>query len=135
MPIALFALAVGAFGIGLTEFVIAGILPQIAAEFSVSIPKAGMMATSYALGVFIGAPLLTIVGAKIPRKAMLIALAGIFTIGNIMTAIAPTMEIAIVGRIITSFNHGAFLVSVRLLPHRWWRPGVRQAPLPLCFRG
>lgn len=76
MPIALFALAVGAFGIGLTEFVIAGILPQIAAEFSVSIPNAGMMATSYALGVFIGAPLLTIIGARIPRKAMLIALAG-----------------------------------------------------------
>lgn len=82
MPIALFALAVGAFGIGLTEFVIAGILPQIAAEFSVSIPKAGMMATSYALGVFIGAPLLTIIGARIPRKTMLIALASIFTVGK-----------------------------------------------------
>ena len=82
MPIALFALAVGAFGIGLTEFVIAGILPQIASELSVSIPKAGMMATSYALGVFVGAPLLTVLGARVPRKAMLIALAGIFTLGS-----------------------------------------------------
>jgi predicted MFS family arabinose efflux permease len=66
---------------------------------------------------------------------MLITLAGIFTVGNIMTAIAPTMGIAIVGRIITSFNHGAFLVSVRLLPHRWSRLDARQVPLPLCFQG
>lgn len=67
MPIALFALAVGAFGIGLTEFVIAGILPQIARGFDVSIPSAGLMATSYALGVFIGAPLMTVVGSRVPR--------------------------------------------------------------------
>lgn len=135
MPIALFALAVGAFGIGLTEFVIVGILPQIAAEFSVSIPKAGMMATSYALGVFIGAPLLTIIGARPPRKAMLITLAGIFTVGNIITAIAPTMAIAIVAVLSPHLITGPFLVSARLLPHRWWRQDARQAPLPLCFRG
>lgn len=95
MPVALFALAVGAFGIGLTEFVIAGSLPQIAVEFSVSIPEAGMMATSYALGVFVGAPLLTVLGARVPRKSMLIALAGIFTLGNIITALAPTMAVAV----------------------------------------
>lgn len=64
MPIAILALAVGAFGIGLTEFVIAGILPQIAADFGVNIPTAGLMATSYALGVFVGAPLLTVLGGK-----------------------------------------------------------------------
>lgn len=68
MPIALFALAVGAFGIGLTEFVIAGILPQIATEFNISIPSAGLMATSYALGVFIGAPLMTVLGPECPVK-------------------------------------------------------------------
>lgn len=89
MPIALFALAIGAFGIGLTEFVIAGILPQIAAEFEVSIPSAGLMATSYALGVFVGAPLMTVLGARIPRKTLLIGLALIFTLGNILTAMAP----------------------------------------------
>lgn len=108
MPAALFALAIGAFGIGLTEFVIAGILPQIASDFGVDIPTAGLMATTYALGVFVGAPILTVLGAKVPRKTMLIALAIIFTLGNVLTALAPTFPIALAGRILTAFNHGAF---------------------------
>ncbi|WP_312299316.1 MFS transporter [Stutzerimonas nitrititolerans] len=108
MPAALFALAIGAFGIGLTEFVIAGILPQIAQDFGVEIPTAGLMATSYALGVFVGAPVLTVLGAKVPRKRMLLGLAVIFTLGNILTALAPTLPIALAGRILTAFNHGTF---------------------------
>lgn len=108
MPVSLFALAIGAFGIGLTEFVIAGILPQIAHDFGVDIPTAGLMATLYALGVFVGAPILTVLGAKIPRKTMLIGLAVIFTLGNILTAIAPTFPLALAGRILTAFNHGTF---------------------------
>ncbi|MEL4375835.1 MFS transporter [Brucella cytisi] len=108
MPAALFALAIGAFGIGLTEFVIAGILPQIANDFGVDIPTAGLMATTYALGVFVGAPVLTALGARIPRKAMLIGLALIFTLGNVLTALAPTFPIALAGRILTAFNHGTF---------------------------
>lgn len=108
MPVALFALAIGAFGIGLTEFVVAGILPQIAAEFAIDIPTAGLMATTYALGVFVGAPILTVVGARVPRKTMLIALALIFTLGNLITATAPTLEIALAGRMLTAFNHGTF---------------------------
>lgn len=108
MPIALFALAIGAFGIGLTEFLIAGILPQIAADFKIDIPTSGLMATTYALGVFIGAPILTVLGAKVPRKTMLIVLTLIFTLGNMLTAFAPTFPIALAGRIITSLNHGCF---------------------------
>ncbi|WP_294928401.1 MFS transporter [uncultured Paracoccus sp.] len=108
MPVALFALAIGAFGIGLTEFVIAGILPQIARDFGVDIPAAGLMATTYALGVFVGAPILTILGAKVPRKTMLIGLALIFTLGNAMTALAPSLPIALAGRVLTAFNHGTF---------------------------
>ncbi|KNC08441.1 MFS transporter [Klebsiella sp. RIT-PI-d] len=135
MPVALFALAVGAFGIGLTEFVIAGILPQIAEEFGVSIPKAGMMATSYALGVFIGAPLLTILGARVPRKAMLIALAGIFTVGNIITAMAPTMNIAIAGRILTSFNHGAFFGIGSIIAASLVAPGRQASAIAFMFSG
>lgn len=108
MPAALFALAIGAFGIGLTEFVIAGILPQIAQDFGVEIPTAGLMATTYALGVFIGAPILTVLGAKIPRKKMLLGLATVFTLGNALTALAPTLPIALAGRILTAFNHGTF---------------------------
>ncbi len=135
MPIALFALAVGAFGIGLTEFVIAGILPQIAAEFSVSIPKAGMMATSYALGVFVGAPVLTVLGSRVPRKAMLIALAGIFTLGNVITALAPTMAVAIVGRIITSFNHGAFFGIGSIIAASLVAPGRQASAIAFMFSG
>ncbi len=108
MPAALFALAIGAFGIGLTEFVVAGILPQIARGFEVDIPTAGLMATTYALGVFVGAPILTVLGARVPRKTMLIALALIFTLGNVVTALAPSLTVALAGRILTAFNHGTF---------------------------
>ncbi|PKG47260.1 MULTISPECIES: MFS transporter [Halomonadaceae] len=108
MPLALFALAIGAFGIGMTEFVVAGILPQIAKDFGVDIPTSGLMATTYALGVFVGAPILTILGAKVPRKTMLISLSLIFTLGNVITAVAPTLPIALAGRILTAFNHGTF---------------------------
>jgi DHA1 family inner membrane transport protein len=108
MPAALFALAIGAFGIGLTEFVIAGILPQIASDFGVDIPTAGLLATTYALGVFVGAPILTVLGARVPRNTMLIGLALVFTLGNVLTALAPTFPIALAGRILTSFNHGTF---------------------------
>lgn len=108
MPPALFALAIGAFGIGLTEFVVAGILPQIADDFGIDIPAAGLMATTYALGVFIGAPLLTVLGARIPRKALLIGLALLFTLGNAVTALAPNFPLALAGRVLTAFNHGTF---------------------------
>lgn len=108
MPAALFALAIGAFGIGLTEFVVAGILPQIASDFGIDIPTAGLMATTYALGVFVGAPILTVLGARVPRKRMLIGLALIFTMGNILTALAPSLQVALAGRVLTAFNHGTF---------------------------
>ena len=135
MPVALFALAIGAFGIGLTEFVIAGILPQIAADFGVNIPTAGLMATSYALGVFIGAPLLTVLGARVPRKTMLIALACIFTLGNIITALAPTLSLAIVGRVITSFNHGAFFGIGSIIAASLVAPGRQASAIAFMFSG
>lgn len=135
MPVALFALAVGDFGIGLTEFLIAGILPQIATDFGVSIPAAGMMATSYALGVFVGAPLLTVLGARVPRKTMLVVLASIFTIGNIITATAPNLSLAIVGRIITSFNHGAFFGIGSIIAASLVAPGRKASAIAFMFSG
>ncbi|AUQ24844.1 MFS transporter [Dickeya zeae] len=135
MPIALFALAVGAFGIGLTEFVIAGILPQIATEFDIGIPSAGLMATSYALGVFIGAPLMTILGSRMPRKAMLILLAIIFTLGNLITAIAPTLAVAVTGRVITAFNHGAFFGIGSIIAASLVAPGRQASAIAFMFSG
>ncbi|MEQ9994586.1 MFS transporter [Pectobacterium versatile] len=108
MPIALWALVIGAFGIGTTEFIIAGLLPAIATDYGVTIPVAAYMATSYALGVFVGAPVLIILGSRLPKKTMLVFLAGIFVLGNLVTALAPSIGIAIVGRVITSLTHGAF---------------------------
>lgn len=135
MPIALLALAVGAFGIGLTEFVIAGILPQLADDFAVSIPSAGTMATSYALGVFVGAPLMTVLGARIPRKTMLIMLAIIFTLGNLVTATAPSLAVAVTGRIITSFNHGAFFGIGSIIAASLVAPGRQASAIAFMFSG
>ncbi|NML51789.1 MFS transporter [Streptomyces sp. R302] len=108
MPLALLALAVGAFGIGTTEFVIMGLLPQIAGDYGVSIPTAGLLVTGYALGVVIGAPLLTVLGGRVSRKRMLMTLMGLFVAGNLVSALAPTFEVMLAGRVVASLAHGSF---------------------------
>lgn len=120
-PWALYALAVGAFGIGTSEFVIMGLLLEVSKDLQISVFHAGMLITGYALGVVVGAPLLSLFASKFPKKNMLLALMGIFTLGNLLCAIAPTYEILMVSRIITSFSHGAFfgigaIVATTLVP-------------------
>lgn len=104
----LLALAVGAFAIGTTEFSPMGLLPNIAADLSMSIPSAGMLITGYALGVMIGAPLMTLWFARFPRRKALILLMLIFTLGNLIAAIAPNYMSLMAARLLTSLNHGAF---------------------------
>ncbi len=89
MPIAVLALTAGAFGIGTTEFVIMGLLLQIAGDLHVSVPAAGLLISGYALGVFVGAPVLTLATRRLPRKQVLLALMAIFTLGNVACALAP----------------------------------------------
>ncbi|MFI7423089.1 MFS transporter [Nonomuraea sp. NPDC049684] len=108
MPLALLALAIGAFGIGTTEFVIMGLLPEIAADYGVTIPTAGLLVTGYAIGVVIGAPLMTVLGTRISRKTMLLVLMGLFVIGNLLSALAPGFGVMLGGRIVASMAHGAF---------------------------
>lgn len=108
MPLALLALAIGAFGIGTTEFVVMGLLPEVADEFSVSVPAAGWLTTGYALGVFGGAPLLTALGTRVSRKRMLMSLMGLFIAGNVISALAPAFGVLLAGRIVASLAHGAF---------------------------
>ncbi|MFI9207885.1 MFS transporter [Streptomyces sp. NPDC053253] len=108
MPLALLALAVGAFGIGTTEFVVMGLLPGIAADYGVSIPTAGLLVTGYALGVVVGAPLLTVLGGKVNRKRMLMLLMGLFVLGNTLSALAPSFGMMLAGRVIASLAHGSF---------------------------
>ena len=135
MPIALWALVVGAFGIGTTEFVIAGLLPAIAADFGVAIPVAAYLATSYALGVFVGAPLLIILGSRTAKKTMLVWLAVLFVIGNLVTAIAPTIEVAIIGRLITSLTHGAFFGIGSVLAAEMVPKDMRVRAIAFMFSG
>jgi DHA1 family inner membrane transport protein len=108
MPPALYALAAGAFGIGTTEFVIMGLLLQVATDLHVGIAAAGMLISGYALGVFVGAPLLTVATSRMPRKRVLLALMAIFTVGNLACALAPSYGVLMVARVITSLAHGTF---------------------------
>ncbi|QNA85739.1 MFS transporter [Sphingomonas sp. So64.6b] len=102
------ALAVGAFGIGVTEFAPMGLLPIMATDLGVSIPTAGLLVSAYALGVLLCAPLMTLTTARVPRKTLLIALMGIFTIGNLLSALSGGYAMLMAARIITSMTHGAF---------------------------
>lgn len=104
----LFALAIGAFAIGTTEFSPMGFLPQIAENLNISIPTAGMLITAYALGVMIGAPIMTLWFGHFPKRKALILAMSIFTVGNILAAIAPNYWGLMGARILTSLNHGVF---------------------------
>ena len=129
------ALAVGAFGIGVTEFAPMGMLPVIAGDLHVSIPAAGLLISAYAMGVLIGAPLLTLTTGRIDRRTLLIALMGIFTLGNALSAMAGGYWMLMAARIVTSFNHGAFfgvgsVVAASLVP-----PDKRAGAVAAMFTG
>jgi DHA1 family inner membrane transport protein len=121
MPLALFALAVSAFGIGTTEFAMMGLLPNVADDLGTSVPSAGYLVSAYAIGVVIGAPLLTAFGSRIPRKRMLLLLMGFFVVGNLASALAPGFGWLLAGRLLAGLPHGAFfgvgsVVAARLVP-------------------
>lgn len=131
----LLALAVGAFGIGVTEFAPMGMLPVIAGDLHVSIPAAGLLISAYAMGVLIGAPLLTLTTGRIDRRTLLIALMGIFTLGNALSAAAGGYWMLMAARVVTSFNHGAFfgvgsVVAAGLVP-----PDKRAGAVAAMFTG
>ena len=135
MPLPLLALAIAAFGIGTTEFVIMGLLPNVARDLGVSIPAAGMLVSGYALGVTIGAPILAIATANMPRKRALMSLIALFIVGNLLCALAPGYTLLMVARVITAFCHGAFfgigsVVAAGLVP-----PNKRAQAIALMFTG
>ncbi|GJE51277.1 Inner membrane transport protein YdhP [Methylobacterium tardum] len=107
-PLPILALAVASFGIGTTEFVIMGLLPEVAQSFGVTIPQAGYLVSGYAMGVVVGAPIVAIATAGLPRKTALLALVGVFLIGNLGCALAPSYGLLMAARILTAFAHGAF---------------------------
>ena len=135
MNLGLLALSLGAFGIGVTEFAPMGLLPIMAADLGVSIPTAGLLVSAYAFGVLIGAPLMTLTTGKLPRRALLIALAGIFTIGNFLSAIATGYDMLLIARIVTSFNHGAFFGVGSIVAASLVAPDKRAGAVAAMFMG
>ena len=131
----LMALAIGAFGIGVTEFSPMGMLPVIADDLGVSIPTAGILISAYAFGVLVGAPVMTLLFANMPRRRLLVLSMGIFTLGNLMSALADSYSALMISRIITSFNHGVFfgvgaVVATQLVP-----PNQRAGAVAAMFSG
>jgi DHA1 family inner membrane transport protein len=108
MPLALLVLALSSFAIGTTEFVIMGLLPEVAADLSVTIPQAGWLVTGYALAVAIGAPVMAVLTAKLKRRTALIALMAFFIAGNLLCALASDYWVLMIARVVTALCHGAF---------------------------
>ncbi|WP_295514261.1 MFS transporter [uncultured Pseudomonas sp.] len=131
----LLALATGAFGIGVTEFAPMGMLPGIAADLGVSIPAAGLLISAYALGVLIGAPLMTLTTGRIPRRQLLIGLMAIFTLGNLLSALATDYTSLLIARVVTSLNHGAFFGVGALVAASVVAPDKRAGAVAAMFMG
>ncbi len=135
MPIALLALTAGAFGIGTTEFVIMGLLQQVAADFHITLAVAGLLISGYALGVAVGAPVLTIATRRLPRKTVLLALMAIFTLGNLACALAPDYGTLMAARVVTSLAHGTFFGVGSVVATGLVTPERRASAIATMFTG
>ena len=129
------ALAAGAFGIGVTEFTPMGMLPLIAHDLGVSIPTAGILISAYALGVMIGAPLVTLTTSRVSRRTLLVGLAAVFTFGNLLAAISSSYGMLLAARVITSLNHGAFFGVGSVVAAGLAEPHRRAAAISAMFMG
>ena len=135
MPLALLALALGGFGIGLTEFVIAGLLPQVAGDLAVSEATAGWLISGYALAVAVGAVGLTAAVTRLPRKPVLLALMGLFIAGNLLSALAGGYEVLLLGRVLAALCHGAFFGIGAVVAADLVEPRRRAAAVATMFAG
>ncbi|MEU6139132.1 MFS transporter [Streptomyces sp. NPDC047081] len=135
MPLALLALAVGAFGIGTTEFVMMGLLPDVATDLHISIPTAGHLVSAYALGVVIGAPLLAALTARMSRRTVLIGLMALFVVGNALSAFAPGYDSLLAARFLSGLPHGAFFGVGAVVATTMVGPERRARSVSLMFMG
>ncbi|WP_394941801.1 MFS transporter [Psychromicrobium sp. YIM B11713] len=135
MPLGLFALALGAFGIGLTEFVIMGLLPEVAADFGATESAAGWLISGYALAVVVGALGLTAATARLPRKPVLLGLIVLFIIGNVLTALAEDYSVAMMGRIVAALCHGAFFGIGSVVAATLVAPEKKAGAIAMMFTG
>ncbi len=135
LKLAILALALGGFGIGTNEFVAMGLLPEIATTYNISEPAAGHVISAYALGVVIGAPLIAALTARVARKALLVSLIAVFTLGNVATIVAPSYESLIVARFVAGLPHGAFFGIAALVAARMMGPGNRAKAVAQVMTG
>lgn len=135
MPLALWALTISAFAVGTTEFVIVGLIPTIAADLGVSIPSAGLLVSLYALGVTIGAPVLTALADRMHRKTLLLVLLTLFIIGNAFAAFAPDYGSLVVARFITGLAHGVFFAIASTIATDLVEPEKESSAIALVFLG
>ncbi|WP_410639159.1 MFS transporter [Amycolatopsis sp. lyj-346] len=129
------ALALGAFGIGLTEFVVVGLLGPLGEDLEVSIPTAGLLVTGYAAAVAIGAPIMTAAGTRLPRKTMLVVLMGLFIAGNVLAAVAPGYGVLMTGRVVSALCHGAFMGIGPVMAASLVAPERRSRAIALMMTG
>ncbi|WP_053382695.1 MFS transporter [Leucobacter celer] len=135
MPAGLIALALGAFGIGLTEFVIMGLLPEVATDFGVTEAAAGWLISGYALGVVVGALGLTAATTRLPRKPVLLGLIALFIVGNLLTATASGYELAMIGRVVAALSHGAYFGIGSVVASSLVAPRKQAAAIAIMFTG
>jgi DHA1 family inner membrane transport protein len=135
LPFSLLSLTVGAFGIGVTEFIIMGLLPEVGASFGVTTSAAGLLISGYALGVVVGAPLITVATARWSHKMTLLTMMIIFVIGNIACATAPTYGLMMAARVLTALAHGTFFGVGSVVATRLVEPDRRASAIAIMFTG
>ena len=135
MPLAIVALATASFCIGTTEFVIMGLLPNVARDLGVTIARAGLLVTGYALGVVVGAPIVGALIARVPRKRALLAMVGVFVLGNAFCALAPSYGVLMCARVVTAFCHGAFFGTGAVVAAQLVAPERRAQAIAAMFAG
>lgn len=131
----LFALAINAFAIGSTEFISVGLLPMIVKSFNISLSQAGLTVSLYALGVTIGAPLLTILTGKWSRHSLILGIMTLFIIGNLLAAFAPFFAILLLGRILAALAHGIFMSISTVIAADVVEPSRRASAIAIMFTG
>lgn len=135
MPVALFVLGLTVFGLGTTEFMIAGLLPELADAFDVTIPQAGHLISLFAVGVTVGAPLITMLASRLPRKATLVVLLAVFLAGELVAATAQSYGVLMAARVITALAHGAFFGIGAVVAASLVKPDKRARAIAIMFGG
>lgn len=134
-PLVIFAFALCSFAIGTTEFVIIGLLPEVSDALEISTPMAGHLVSAYALGVVVGAPLMIALGARLPRRALLLSLMALFVVGNVASALAPSFGWLFAARVLTALPHGAVFGLSAVVAAQLVEPARRASAISLAFLG